>query len=82
MWQRFLDAAKGEDIIHDEPTFWGPNGSSSLDKAILPTEYMNRALYNTKSSMTACLNHQATPASPSNCAIVRQYPAALTYPRI
>ena len=43
-WQRLLDAAKGEDIIHDEPTFWGPNGSSALDKAILPTEYMNRGL--------------------------------------
>ena len=43
-WQRLLDAAKREDIIHDEPTFWGPNGSSSLDKAILPTEYMNRGL--------------------------------------
>ena len=43
-WQRLLDAAKGEDIIYDEPTFWGPNGSSSLDKAILPTEYMNRGL--------------------------------------
>ena len=43
-WQQLLDAAKGEDIIHDEPTFWGPNGSSALDKAILPTEYMNRGL--------------------------------------
>ena len=43
-WQRLLDAAKGEDIIHDKPTFWGPNGSSALDKAILPTEYMNRGL--------------------------------------
>ena len=43
-WQQLLDAAKGEDIIRDEPTFWGPNGSSALDKAILPTEYMNRGL--------------------------------------
>ena len=44
VWQQLLDAAKGEDIICDEPTFWGPNGSSSLDKAILPTDYMNRGL--------------------------------------
>ena len=44
VWQQLLDAAKGEDVICDEPTFWGPNGSSSLDKAILPTDYMNRGL--------------------------------------
>ena len=43
-WQRLLDAAQGEDIVNDEPTFWGPNGSSSLDKVILPTEYLNRGL--------------------------------------
>ena len=43
-WQRLLDAAQGEDIVNDEPTFWGPNGSSSLDKVILPTEYLNRGM--------------------------------------
>ena len=43
-WQRILNCAQGEDIVNDKPTFWGPNGSSSLDKVILPTEYMNRGL--------------------------------------
>ena len=43
-WQRILNCAQGEDIVNDEPTFWGPNGSSSLDKVILPAEYMNRGL--------------------------------------
>ena len=42
-WQCLLEAAQGENIIH-EPTLWGPNGASSLDKAILPTEYLNRGL--------------------------------------
>ena len=41
---RILSCAQGEEIVNDEPTFWGPNGSSSLDKVILPAEYMNRGL--------------------------------------
>ena len=43
-WHRILSCAQGDDIVKDEPTFWGPNGSSSIDKVILPTEYMNRGL--------------------------------------
>ena len=43
-WHRILNCAQGDDIVKDEPTFWGPNGSSSIDKVILPTEYMNRGL--------------------------------------
>ena len=43
-WHRILSCAQGDDIVRDEPTFWGPNGSSSIDKVILPTEYMNRGL--------------------------------------
>jgi hypothetical protein len=43
-WQCLLDAAQGENVIPDQPTFWGPSGASSLDKAILPMEYLNRGL--------------------------------------
>ena len=43
-WHRILSCAQGDDIVKDEPTFWGPNGSSSIDKVILPTEYMNHGL--------------------------------------
>ena len=43
-WHRILSCAQGDDIVKDEPTFWGPNGSSSIDKVILPTEYMRRGL--------------------------------------
>ena len=44
IWQRILETSQGEDIVADQPTFWGPNGPSSLDRAILPTEYLNRGL--------------------------------------
>ena len=43
-WQQVLDASHGEDIVNGSDTFWGPNGSSSLDKVILPTDYLNRGL--------------------------------------
>ena len=44
IWQRITEAVQGEDIVGDQPTFWGPNGSSSLDRVVLPMEYMNRGL--------------------------------------
>ena len=44
LWQQILDNAQGEDIIGNHPTFWGPNGASSLDRVLLPTEYLNRGL--------------------------------------
>ena len=44
IWRRITESAQGEDIIIDQPTFWGPNGSSSLDRAVLPVEYMNKGL--------------------------------------
>jgi len=43
-WQGLLEAARGENVIPDQPTFWGSCGSSSLDKVILPMEYPNRGL--------------------------------------
>ena len=39
--RRITEYAQGEDIIVDQPTFWGPNGTSSLDRVIPPIEYMD-----------------------------------------
>ena len=44
IWRRITEYAQGEDIMVDQPTFWGPNGTSSLDRVILPIEYMDRGL--------------------------------------
>ena len=43
-WQRLLELSQVEDIVNDEPAYWGPHGTSSLDKVLLPIDYLNRGL--------------------------------------
>ena len=44
VWQRLLETAQVEDIVNEEPTYWGPHGTSSIDKVLLPIDYLNRGL--------------------------------------
>lgn len=92
VWQRVLDNAQGDDIIGNHPAFWGPNGTSSLDRVVLPTDYINRGLIqhqvrydqHFQTSGHACitikLNHRPPVASSTDLRIHMTIPASVLQP--
>ena len=92
IWQQVLDAAHGEDIVNDAETFWGPNGASSLDKVVLPSDYLNRGLIQYKmyldrlfensghAKITVQLQHRPPVTSSSDLPVHMTIPAAVFQP--
>ena len=91
-WQQVLAAAHGEDIVNDADTFWGPNGSSSLDKVVLPSDYLNRGLIQYKmyldrlfessghAKITVQLQHRPPVTSSADLPVHMTIPAAVFQP--
>ena len=91
-WQRLLEMSQVEDIVNDEPTYWGPHGTSSLDKVLLPIDYLNRGLiqYQTfydchfetagHACVTVQLKHRPPVASSQDLPIHMTLPAAVFQP--
>ena len=91
-WQRLLELSQVEDIVIDEPTYWGPHGASSLDKVLLPIDYLNRGLiqyhafYNCHfenaghACVTVQLKHRPPVVSSQDLPIHMTLPAAIFQP--
>ena len=91
-WQRLLELAQVEDIVSDEPTYWGPHGTSSLDKVLLPIDYLNRGLIQYKAfynchfdnaghaCVTVQLKHRPPVVSSQDLPIHMTLPSAIFQP--
>ena len=91
-WQRLLELSQVEDIVNDEPTYWGPHGTSSLDKVLLPIDYLNRGLIQYHASydchfenaghacVTVQLKHRPPVVSSQDLPIHMTLPAAVFQP--